>query len=103
MKAGLHPQKQRARFHPFILDRQHTATYDNRRLYKTISTTGEGLILKLADCPCTGGSRDRLIQPAILVILTEGPPHGYQVAERIGEMCLVSWARSPMYRGAIAS
>lgn len=40
----------------------------------------------LADCPCTGGTLDRLIQPAILVILAKGPLHGYRVAERIGQM-----------------
>ena len=37
-------------------------------------------------CPCTGGTLDRLVQPAILVILMDGPLHGYRVAERIGEM-----------------
>ena len=43
-------------------------------------------MVNLADCPCTGGTLDRLIQPAILVILAEGPLHGYRIAERIGEM-----------------
>jgi DNA-binding PadR family transcriptional regulator len=40
----------------------------------------------LAECPCTGGTLDRLIQPAILVILSESPLHGYGIAERIGDM-----------------
>jgi len=40
----------------------------------------------LADCPCTGGTLDRLIHPAILMVLAEGPLHGYRVAERIGQM-----------------
>ena len=43
-------------------------------------------MVKLTDCPCTGGTLDRLIQPAILVILSEGPLHGYRIAERIGQM-----------------
>ncbi len=43
-------------------------------------------MLDLAECPCTGGTLDRLIQPAILVILAEGPLHGYRIAERIGQM-----------------
>lgn len=47
-------------------------------------------MLELADCPCTGGTLDRLIQPAILVILAEGPLHGYRVAERIGAMASFS-------------
>lgn len=57
-----------------------------------MTTDREGTSLDLADCPCTGGTLDRLIQPAILVILAEGPSHGYRLAERIGEM--------PMFRGA---
>ena len=38
------------------------------------------------NCPCAGGTLDRLVQPAILVVLMDGPLHGYRVAERIGEM-----------------
>lgn len=38
------------------------------------------------DCPCSGGTLDKLIQPAILAVLSEGPSHGYRIAERIGEM-----------------
>lgn len=39
-----------------------------------------------AGCPCAGATLDRLIQPAILAALAEGPSHGYRIAERIGEM-----------------
>ena len=39
-----------------------------------------------AACPCMGATLDRLVQPAILVILAEGPLHGYRVTERIGAM-----------------
>lgn len=59
-------------------------------------------MLDLADCPCTGGTLDRLIQPAILVILTEGPLHGYRVAERIGEMPSFS-AQKPDVSGVYRS
>jgi DNA-binding PadR family transcriptional regulator len=40
----------------------------------------------LSECPCAGGTLDRLTQPAILAVLAEGPLHGYRLAERIGEM-----------------
>lgn len=40
----------------------------------------------LIGCPCAGGTLDKLIQPAILVVLAEGPLHGYRLAERIGAM-----------------
>jgi PadR family transcriptional regulator, regulatory protein PadR len=38
------------------------------------------------DCPCSGGTLDKLVQPAILTALTEGPIHGYRLAERIKDM-----------------
>lgn len=43
-------------------------------------------MLDLSTCPCSGGTLDRLIQPAILVALAEGPLHGYRLAERISRM-----------------
>ena len=40
----------------------------------------------LSDCPCSGATLDKLIQPSILTALTEGPMHGYRLAQRIHEM-----------------
>jgi DNA-binding PadR family transcriptional regulator len=40
----------------------------------------------LVGCPCTGDTLDKLIQPAILAVLAEGPLHGYGLVERIGDM-----------------
>jgi len=40
----------------------------------------------LVMCPCEGQTLDRLIQPAILVVLAGGPLHGYRLVERIGKM-----------------
>ena len=45
---------------------------------------------KVADCPCLGGTLDKLIQPAILAALSHGPLHGYKLAERISEMASCS-------------
>jgi PadR family transcriptional regulator, regulatory protein PadR len=42
-------------------------------------------MITLSDCPCNGGTLDKLVQPAILAALTEGPLHGYRLAERIGQ------------------
>ena len=39
-----------------------------------------------SDCPCSGATLDRLVQPAILAALTEGAIQGYRLAERINEM-----------------
>ncbi|HBO45138.1 MAG TPA: transcriptional regulator [Planctomycetaceae bacterium] len=39
-------------------------------------------------CPCMGGSLDKLIHPAILIVLARGPLHGYRIAREIGEMPL---------------
>ena len=43
-------------------------------------------MLDFPDCPCSGATLDKLIQPAILAVLAEEPAHGYRIAERIGEM-----------------
>ena len=43
-------------------------------------------MITFSDCPCSGATLDKLIQPAILAALTEGPIHGYRLAERINEM-----------------
>ena len=43
-------------------------------------------MIDFLNCPCSGGTLDKLIQPAILAVLSEEPSHGYRVAERIGEM-----------------
>jgi PadR family transcriptional regulator, regulatory protein PadR len=49
-----------------------------------MSLTGTLPTDDLVGCPCTGGTLDKLIQPAILAVLAEGPIHGYGLAERIG-------------------
>jgi poly-beta-hydroxybutyrate-responsive repressor len=41
---------------------------------------------ELVACPCNGGTLDRLIQPAILVVLADGPLHGYRLVKRISEL-----------------
>jgi DNA-binding PadR family transcriptional regulator len=46
--------------------------------------------LELAACPCAGGTLDKLIQPAILIVLTEGALHGYRVVERISAMPMLA-------------
>lgn len=53
------------------------------------------------DCPCSGHTLDRLIQPAILIVLADGPLHGYRLTERIGELSLFAGQRpdaSGVYR-----
>ena len=42
--------------------------------------------LEMSNCPCTGVTLDKLIQPAILIVLMEGPLHGYRLVERLSEM-----------------
>lgn len=53
---------------------------------------------ELADCPCSGGTLDWLIQPAVLIVLAEGPLHGYRIGERLGEMATFA-ARKPDISG----
>jgi DNA-binding PadR family transcriptional regulator len=42
-------------------------------------------MIVLSDCSCDGSTLDKLVQPAILIALTEGPIHGYRLAERIDQ------------------
>ena len=51
-----------------------------------MSATGVRPRKDLIGCPCTGETLDKLIQPAILAVLAEGPMHGYGLAERIGAL-----------------
>jgi poly-beta-hydroxybutyrate-responsive repressor len=39
----------------------------------------------LDQCPCAGGTLDRLVQPAILVALADESMHGYRLHQRLGE------------------
>ena len=41
---------------------------------------------KFSQCPCVGATLDKLIQPALLAILAEGPSHGYELARKIGDI-----------------
>jgi DNA-binding PadR family transcriptional regulator len=43
-------------------------------------------MLETISCPCDGGTLDRLIQPAILVVLAEGRQHGYRLVQRISAL-----------------
>jgi DNA-binding PadR family transcriptional regulator len=42
----------------------------------------------LEGCPCVGATLDKLVQPAVLAILAEGPEHGYAVVRRLGGLRL---------------
>jgi PadR family transcriptional regulator, regulatory protein PadR len=46
-------------------------------------------LLDTEACPCAGGTLDKLVQPAILIVLSEGPLHGYALAERLSLMPLL--------------
>ena len=37
-------------------------------------------------CPCVGATLDRLVQPAILAILSKESLHGYELVQKIGSM-----------------
>jgi DNA-binding PadR family transcriptional regulator len=39
-----------------------------------------------SQCPCVGATLDKLVQPAVLAILTEMPLHGYELARKIGNI-----------------
>lgn len=51
-----------------------------------MSNTGHAQIDDLETCPCSGTTLDKLIQPAILIVLAGGDLHGYKIAERLANM-----------------
>jgi DNA-binding PadR family transcriptional regulator len=68
------------------LDRPPPTGHTRGKEYRMMSASGKHPVLDLEICPCAGGTLDKLIQPAILVVLAAGPLHGYRLAERIGRM-----------------
>jgi poly-beta-hydroxybutyrate-responsive repressor len=54
-----------------------------------MSSEGTNQSLDVLDCTCTGVTLERLLQPAILTVLSEGALHGYGLAERISAMPLL--------------
>ena len=45
------------------------------------------------DCPCSGATLNRLVQPAVLTTLARGPLYGYRIAEELAEMPVVKGVR----------
>ena len=41
---------------------------------------------KFHQCPCVGATLDKLVQPAILAILTKESLHGYELVRQIGSI-----------------
>ena len=37
-------------------------------------------------CPCAGATLDKLVQPAILTVLSQADLHGYRLAQRLADM-----------------
>ena len=51
-----------------------------------MSSRRRSLVPDFENCPCSGGTLDRLIQPAILAVLAQSDLHGYRIAQRITDM-----------------
>lgn len=46
--------------------------------------------LRTEKCPCKGDFLDKLVQPSILVILSEGPSHGFQILHELEQRHLLT-------------
>jgi PadR family transcriptional regulator, regulatory protein PadR len=46
------------------------------------------LLPDLSRCPCAGVNLEKLIQPAILTVLSRGELHGYCIVQQIGRMVM---------------
>jgi len=45
------------------------------------------------ECPCSGATLARLIQPAIMTLLAGGPLHGYRIVQRLAKTPLLGGDR----------
>ena len=44
------------------------------------------IVLPDSECPCTGASLARFVQPGVLCLLANGELHGYQITEELAKM-----------------
>jgi DNA-binding PadR family transcriptional regulator len=56
---------------------------------RTVKHSKLDVVADWDNCPCGGRTLDKLIHPAILIVLAAGPLHGYRLTERIGELKLL--------------
>ena len=50
-----------------------------------MSTSRRSLGADLEECPCSGATLARLVQPAIMTVLAGGPMHGYRIVQRLAK------------------
>ena len=51
-----------------------------------MKTNGLDVVADWDACPCGGRTLDKLTHPAVLVVLSTGPLHGYRLVERLSEL-----------------
>ena len=44
--------------------------------------------MNLDECPCSGKTLARLIQPAVMAVLADEPLHGYVIVQRLADMTM---------------
>jgi DNA-binding PadR family transcriptional regulator len=44
--------------------------------------------MDFGDCPCSGKTLARLLQPAAMMMLAQEPLHGYRLVQRLGELVM---------------
>ncbi len=56
-------------------------------------TSSDNPLEDLDECPCSGATLAKFVQPAIMTILAGGPLHGYRIVERAAETPLLGGSR----------
>jgi poly-beta-hydroxybutyrate-responsive repressor len=68
---------------------------------RTMKTSELDVVTDWDECPCGGRTLDKLIHPAILIVLADAPLHGYRLLERLSELPMFGGQKpdaSGMYR-----
>jgi DNA-binding PadR family transcriptional regulator len=51
--------------------------------------------MELGDCACTGKTLGKHVRPAVLAVLAAGPTHGYDIAQKLGQLAMFQDGSEP--------
>ena len=71
---------------PFV---QHSSEAMEEHLCKSLPQ----MRMQEENCPCQGAYLDKLVKPAVLVILSDGPSHGFQIIQELERRDLLGGER----------
>lgn len=53
---------------------------------ETMNTMAENMKTTAEKCPCNGNTLERLVRPAVLIVLAQGDQYGYRIVQALTDM-----------------